>query len=64
MFKGRADGSFDDIDFIEFYGTKNYASGNYRIVNEHNEPYSEYIDRYSDTTIYWLTWNGLTWIKT
>ncbi len=56
--QGEADGSFDDTDFIEFYGTKNYASGNYRILNEHNQPYSEYIDRYSDTTIYWLTWNG------
>jgi hypothetical protein len=56
--QGEGDGSFDDTDFIEFYGTKNYASGNYRVVNEHNKPYSEYIDRYSDTTIYWLTWGG------
>jgi Peptidase family C25/Interleukin-like EMT inducer/CARDB len=56
--QGEGDGSFDESDFIEFYGTKNYAAGNYRIVNEHNEPYSEYIDRYSDTTIYWLTWDG------
>lgn len=55
---GEEDNSFDDTDYIEFYGTKNYAEGNYRIVNQHNEPYSEYIDRYSDTTIYWLTWNG------
>jgi hypothetical protein len=56
--QGEGDGSFDDTDFIEFYGMKNYAEGNYRIVNEHNKPYSEYIDRYSDTTIYWLTWDG------
>lgn len=56
--QGEGDGSFDDTDFIEFYGTKNYAEGDYRIVNAHNEPYSEYIDRYSDTTIYWLTWDG------
>ena len=56
--QGEGDGSFDDTDYIEFYGKKNYASGNYRIVNGHNQPYSEYIDRYSDTTIYWLTWNG------
>ena len=54
---GEDDNSFDDTDFIEFYGTKNYAEGNYRIVNAHNQPYSEFIDRYSDTTIYWLTWN-------
>ena len=56
--QGEEDDSFDDMDFIEFYGTKNYASGNYRKVNDHNQSYSEYIDRYSDTTIYWLTWDG------
>ncbi len=53
---GEDDNVFDDGDFIEFYGSKNYASGDYRIVNKLIESYSEYIDRYSDTTIYWLTW--------
>jgi hypothetical protein len=57
---GESDNTFDDSDFIEFYGSKNYADGDYRIVNGHDEPYSEYIDRYSDTTIYWLTWGGIT----
>jgi len=55
---GEEDNSFDNTDFIEFYGTKNYADGNYRVVNAHNQPYTEYIDRYSDSTIYWLTWAG------
>ena len=55
---GENDGSFDDNDFIEFYGSINYAEANHRVVNQTNEPYSEYIDKYSDTTIYWLTWGG------
>jgi hypothetical protein len=55
---GENDGSFDDDDYIEFYGTINYADGNYRVVNDFDKPFSEYIDRYSDTSIYWLTWGG------
>ncbi len=50
--------TFDDTDFIEFYGTINYGSPNYREANSIGEPYTEYIDRYTDTTIYWLTWGG------
>jgi len=61
---GEDDGSFDDSDFIEFYGSMNYAEGDHRIVNQVNEPYSEYIDKYSDTTIYWLTWNGDNGLRT
>lgn len=55
---GEIDASFDDNDFIEFYGSVNYAEANHRVVNQINEQYSEYIDKYSDTTIYWLTWGG------
>ena len=55
---GEDDGSFDGGDFIEFYGTINYGSPNYRESNSFGEPYTEYIDRYSDTTVYWLTWGG------
>ncbi len=55
---GEEDGRLDETDFIEFYGTRNYAEGDHRVVNDITESYSEYIDRYSDTTIYWLTWGG------
>jgi len=54
---GEEDGSFNDDDFIEFYGSLNYAEEDHRVINN-NEPYNEYIDRYSDTTIYWLTWGN------
>ncbi len=56
--KGESKASFSDSDFIEFYGSKNYGANNYRAFNQSNKPYNEYLDRYSDTTIYWLTWGG------
>ena len=31
---GEEDNFFNDTDYIEFYGTKNYAGGNYRVVND------------------------------
>ena len=58
---GENDNHFDVNDFIEFIGIKNYG-GKYREINAYNTPYNEYLDRYSDTTVVWLTWgkqNGL-----
>ena len=55
---GEEDNTLVDSDFIEFYGSMNYGEENYRVLNQHNEPYNDYIDKYSDTTIYWLTWGG------
>ena len=55
---GEEDNSLDDNDYIEFYGSMNYGEKDYRILNHHDEPYNDYIDKYSDTTIYWLTWGG------
>jgi len=58
---GEDDNNFDPNDFIEFVGYKNYG-GKHREINQYNQPYNEYLDRYSDTTVVWLTWgkqNGL-----
>ncbi len=55
--QGQEDGIFDDTDFIEFFGIRNMG-GNHRELSEYNEPYNEYLDRYTDTTIYWLTWGS------
>ena len=44
-------------DYVEFFGLKN-KGGDYKKVNNKNEPYNEYRNRYSDTTVYWLTWSG------
>ncbi len=54
---GETDGTFDPGDFIEFAGIRNMG-GNYRKVSTQGEPYNEYLGRYTDTTIYWLTWGG------
>jgi hypothetical protein len=64
LVSGEQDNQFDENDFIEFVGRKNYGDENYREPAEYNEPYTEYIDKYSDTTIYWLTWDGPDGLRT
>lgn len=54
---GEIDMSFDAGDYIEFYGTKNYSKISPRIINPNNQPYINYLDKYTDTTMYFLTWN-------
>ena len=56
--KGEADGSFDNNDYIEFFGRKNWGD-NYREISQEGEHYKNYLNLYSDTTIYWLTWDPL-----
>lgn len=56
--EGKNDGNFDENDFIEFVGTRNMG-GKHREINLYNEPYNEYLGRYTDTTIYWLTWDNI-----
>lgn len=53
---GEDDNMFDDNDYIQFYGTLNYPSISHRVINAPNEPYNEYLNRYTDTTFYFLTW--------
>lgn len=54
---GASDNTFDEADYIEFYGRRNMGD-NYREISRAGEAYKEYLNRYSDTTIYWLTWEG------
>jgi hypothetical protein len=54
--KGESDKSFDPGDYIEFIGQRQMGS-NYKNVSNYDESYNEYLGRYSDTTVYWLTWN-------
>jgi hypothetical protein len=51
------------LKYIEFFGRRNWGD-NYRETSGPNETYKEYLNRYSDTTIYWLTWGGGTGIPT
>ncbi|MCX7877156.1 MAG: C25 family cysteine peptidase [Ignavibacteria bacterium] len=62
-FEGENDGSFDQNDFIDFYGTRNYGG----LTNTYLATYGtmtvhyvtdEYYNPYSDTNIYWIGWDG------
>lgn len=55
--EGETDESFDENDFIEFIGLRNMGD-KHREENNFDKPYNEYLNLYSDTTIYWLTWGG------
>lgn len=57
-FSGNNENVFNENDFILFYGKKNYSKKNYRVNNYLNEEYREYLNRFTDTTIYFLTWGG------
>ncbi len=52
------DNVFVDGDYIEFLGRRNYGDLRYREISAYGTPYNEYLNRYSDTTIYWLSWAG------
>jgi hypothetical protein len=56
--KGEVDGSLDDSDYILFWGTKHYGKIDRRIINADNEPYNTYLDIYTDTSYYFLTWGS------
>ena len=55
---GENDNTFHQGDYIEFLGRKNYGDIRYREVAPFGSSYYEYLNLYSDTTIYWLHWSG------
>jgi len=60
-FSGEQDGVFNDIDFFDFYGTRNYG-GITNTYSEHNivvYTTNEFYNQYSDTNSYWVDWNGI-----
>ncbi|MBV6512507.1 MAG: hypothetical protein FMNOHCHN_02014 [Ignavibacteriaceae bacterium] len=54
---GENDGIFDTQDYIEFTATLNYNK-NYRQANSSTDPYVDYLNKFSDSTVYFLTWGG------
>ncbi|OGU65159.1 MAG: hypothetical protein A2W30_00060 [Ignavibacteria bacterium RBG_16_36_9] len=55
---GENDLSFDPGDFIEFWSERNYGKGDHKEIVSVGEDYVNYLDRYSDTSIVWLSWDG------
>ena len=59
-FKGEEDGVFNDNDYLDFYGQRNYGG----LVNTYDQnnlviyTKDEYYNAYSDTNVYWIGWNG------
>lgn len=51
------------LKYIEFFGKRNWGD-NYKEISGPNDTYKEYLNRYSDTSIYWLTWGGDKGIST
>ena len=47
---------FSDSDYVEFFGTRNFSKISPKILNTDNDEYNEYLNRYTDTTFYFLTW--------
>ncbi len=67
-FEGEQDGSFDDNDFLDFYGTRNRGglTNTYKdesgtmVVHYTTE---EFYNQYSDTSVYWIGWDGANGIR-
>jgi hypothetical protein len=55
---GENDNLFSPGDYVEFLGKRNYGDARYREVAPYGSSYFEYLNLYSDTTIYWLNWSG------
>lgn len=62
-FFGESDGIFDDTDYFDFYGKRNYGG----LTNTYKEQSGatvvdyvtdEYYNPYSDTSVYWIGWDG------
>ena len=62
-FSGTDNLNFQTTDYIEFFATYNYSGKNYREVVAVKEDYKNYLDRYTDTTFLWLTWDGLEGVR-
>lgn len=59
-FFGEQDGVFNDSDYIDFYGKRNYGGLVTTYDQNNNFAYStnEYFNQYSDTNVYWAGWDG------
>ncbi len=59
-FHGEADGIFNDTDYFDFYGQRNYGglTNTYNVYNQVSYVTNEYYNVYSDTNIYWVGWGG------
>jgi hypothetical protein len=64
-FQGEQDGVFNDGDYIDFYGTRNYGgvTTTYGPNNDSSYSTNEYYNLYSDTSVYWADWGGINGLR-
>jgi hypothetical protein len=58
--QGESDGTFDGTDFIEFYGVHNDGAKDSALYENGNTILNPLYSIYTDTAIYFLTWNSST----
>jgi hypothetical protein len=68
FFYGESDGIFNDTDYFDFYGQRNYGgiTNTYKDVNGLmvvDYVTNEYYNPYSDTSIYWVGWDVTTGLR-
>jgi len=59
-FNGEQDGVFNDTDYFDFYGQRNYGglTKTYDVYDAVNYTTDEYYNFYSDTSCYFVGWGG------
>lgn len=57
---GEADGTFEENDFIEFYGKKNDGYFDTQLYPSQSDQTNKYFSLFTDTATYYLTWNNST----
>ncbi|HQY21467.1 MAG TPA: hypothetical protein PLX80_11540, partial [Ignavibacteria bacterium] len=64
-FRGESDGFFNDSDYVDFYGSRNYGglSNVYNADNQVIFSTNEWYDLNSDTNVYWIEWGGANGLR-
>ncbi len=60
---GEKDNMFSSGEYIEFPAKINYSTKNHRSIPTTYEEYPEYMNRYSDTSTYWLNWGAVAGLR-
>ena len=65
FFQGESDGVFNDGDYFDFFGKRNYGgqTTTYGVNNDSSYSTNEYYNLYSDTSIYWAEWGGANGLR-
>jgi len=60
---GDSDGVFNPGDYLEFPALRNYTGKHRIITTALSQEYNEYLNRYTDSTILWLTWGTTNGVR-